>query len=202
MQVLPRWRYVLNLKTTINQSNRIPNPIPSASQLASFHSTNAFFEKWKNKFNSSDVREQQPSKDYIRYEVRQKRADTKKALKNIVFNGGFSKSRAESFPKIEADYTDQLNKKSRISPDRQAKRVHYKKLKQNQEKLNLDVQNMSSDFAEIKATMKDLIAAIAGLRLTKHGAVPATTESAAPLGAQNFGMEIPPPPDFCADRGS
>ncbi|KAL0379170.1 UNVERIFIED_CONTAM: hypothetical protein Sradi_3222500 [Sesamum radiatum] len=68
-------------------------------------------------------------RNYIRYAVRQKRADTKRALKSILFNGGCSTSRDESFAKIEADYADQLNKKSRIKPARQAKRAYHKKLK-------------------------------------------------------------------------
>ncbi|KAK4393831.1 hypothetical protein Sango_1853900 [Sesamum angolense] len=138
MQVLPRWRNVLIVKNTIAQSTSIVT-----THVASFHSTDAVFEKWKNKF-SFDVRgEQQPSKNYIRYAVRQKRADTKRALKSIFFNGGCSTSRDESFAKIEADYADQLNKKSRIKSARQAKRTYHKKLKRKHRK-----ENMFEDYDE------------------------------------------------------
>ncbi|KAI3451475.1 hypothetical protein Pfo_008140 [Paulownia fortunei] len=137
MQVLPRWRNVLILKNSITQSTRIATAATPPTHLASFHSTNAFFEKWKNKFNFDVRGDQQPSKNYIRYAVRQKRADTKKALKGILFNGGCSTSRAESFPKIEADYAEHLNKKSRIKPARQAKRAYHKKLKRKHRRENL-----------------------------------------------------------------
>ncbi|KAL3827739.1 hypothetical protein ACJIZ3_016541 [Penstemon smallii] len=125
MQVLARWRNVL-MKNTITQS-----ATPSNNHLGLFHSTDASFEKWKTKFNF-DVRgdKQPPSKDYIRYSVREKRANTKKALKNLLFNGGSSTSRFEdSFSKIEADYSDRMNKKSRMKPARQAKKAHHKKMK-------------------------------------------------------------------------
>ncbi|KAL6506015.1 hypothetical protein OROHE_022734 [Orobanche hederae] len=71
----------------------------------------------------------QQSMNYIRYTVRQKRADTKKALKSILFKGWRSTSRAESFLEIEADFAEQLNKKSRKKPACQAKRDNHKKLK-------------------------------------------------------------------------
>ncbi|PIN11573.1 hypothetical protein CDL12_15831 [Handroanthus impetiginosus] len=138
MQVLPRWRNILIPKNTITQSTRVAvAATTSTNHLASFHSTNVFFEKWRNKFNFDVGRDQQPSKNYIRYAVRQKRADTKKALKSILFNGGCSASKPESFSKIEADYADKLNKKSRIKPARQAKRAHHKKLKRKHRRENL-----------------------------------------------------------------
>ncbi|KAK6125619.1 hypothetical protein DH2020_040640 [Rehmannia glutinosa] len=128
MQVLRRWRNVLILKNSITQSTRVATVATPTTHSASFHSTSAFFEKWRNKFDS-DFRGDQSSKNYIRYAVRQKRADTKKALKNILFKGGCSTSKAESFPNIEADYAVQLNKRSRIKPARQAKRANHKKSK-------------------------------------------------------------------------
>ncbi|XP_022894164.1 uncharacterized protein LOC111408663 isoform X4 [Olea europaea var. sylvestris] len=73
--------------------------------------------------------------------VRQKRADAKKALKNLIFNGGCSKSTAETFHHIEAECEDQYNKKSRIKPARQARRAYHKKIKR---KLRRD--NMFEDF--------------------------------------------------------
>ncbi|MED6184909.1 hypothetical protein PIB30_051945 [Stylosanthes scabra] len=57
-----------------------------------FHSTPYSYDKWKSKWNS-DVRGsgQQPSKSHIKYVTRQKRADAKKALKNLLYNSGSSK---------------------------------------------------------------------------------------------------------------
>ncbi|CAA2978760.1 Hypothetical predicted protein [Olea europaea subsp. europaea] len=145
MQVIPRWRNILALNNPIIQSTWIATP--STAHLANFHSTDVSFEKWKNKWNP-DVSSQQPSKannpsqNYIRYAVRQKRADAKKALKNLIFNGGCSKSTAEeTFHHIEAECEDQYNKKSRIKPARQARRAYHKKIKR---KLRRD--NMFEDF--------------------------------------------------------
>ncbi|KAL5714942.1 hypothetical protein ACHQM5_016837 [Ranunculus cassubicifolius] len=46
-----------------------------------FHSTPPSLAKWKNKWNSN----------YVRYSVRQKRADAKKALKDLLYNSGCTK---------------------------------------------------------------------------------------------------------------
>ncbi|KAK6150712.1 hypothetical protein DH2020_015644 [Rehmannia glutinosa] len=133
MQVLPRWRNVFILKNSITQSTRVATVATPTTHSASFHSTSAFFEKWRNKFDS-DFRGDQSSK---------KRADTKKALKNILFKGGCSTSKAESFPNIEADYAVQLNKRSRIKPARQAKRANHKKSKRKHRR-----ENVFEDFDE------------------------------------------------------
>ncbi|KAL7102166.1 hypothetical protein ACP275_08G102200 [Erythranthe tilingii] len=138
MQVLTRWRNLLIFNNTITQSARIASPTTNS---APFHSTTAFFEKWKIKFNSDVKPDKQPPKNYIRYAVRQKRSDAKKALKHILFNGGCSTSTAESFPRIKADYEDLLNKKSRIKPARQAKRAYHKKMKRKHRR-----ENFSEDY--------------------------------------------------------
>ncbi|GMH23984.1 hypothetical protein Nepgr_025827 [Nepenthes gracilis] len=79
MQVVPRWRNLLILR----------NPVTySSTYFTSFHSTPIRNEKWKKKWNPDFGRGQQPSKNYIRYAIRQKRADAKKALKDLLFNGG------------------------------------------------------------------------------------------------------------------
>lgn len=59
--------------------------------VASFHSTPTSFEKWRNKWNDDVGSAQQPTKSYVRYQTRQKRADAKKALKDLLFSSGSSK---------------------------------------------------------------------------------------------------------------
>ncbi|KAJ4951606.1 hypothetical protein NE237_028438 [Protea cynaroides] len=78
-----RWRNILALRNSLSQTQ----PCHSAS----FHSTSASLEKWKNKWNWAGGRGQEPSKNYIRYATRQKRADTKRALKDILFKSGSPK---------------------------------------------------------------------------------------------------------------
>ncbi|KAK1432444.1 hypothetical protein QVD17_09340 [Tagetes erecta] len=64
----------------------------SSSFVASFRSTPASFDKWKHKWNnSSDFEDVKPSKTYVKYKTRQKRADAKKALKDVYFGSGSSK---------------------------------------------------------------------------------------------------------------
>ncbi|XP_073148801.1 uncharacterized protein [Henckelia pumila] len=143
MQVLSRWRIFVILEAPIAQYIRTAaSANPSTIYSASFHSTDACFEKWKHKFKVDGGSNQQQSKNCIRYAVRQKRADTKKALKNLLFNGGCSITKPEkSFSKIEADYGDQLNKKSRIKPAHQARRDKKTKRKHRRE-------NSCEDFDE------------------------------------------------------
>lgn len=69
---------------------------PSTSLLlffSQFHSTPASLVKWQSKWDigKGEGSNQQPSKTYIRYAVRQKRADAKRALKNLLLNGKPSK---------------------------------------------------------------------------------------------------------------
>lgn len=79
MQALPRCRSILILRNSVDFS---------VTQFASFHSTPVCNEKWKKNWNSDFKRGQQPSKNYARYATRQKRADTKRALKSLLFNCG------------------------------------------------------------------------------------------------------------------
>ncbi|XP_042492668.1 uncharacterized protein LOC122072165 [Macadamia integrifolia] len=76
-----RWRNILALRNSFSQT----------CYSASFHSTPASLEKWKNKWNWAEGRGQQPSKNYVRYATRQKRADTKRALKDLLYKSGSSK---------------------------------------------------------------------------------------------------------------
>ncbi|KAJ3681499.1 hypothetical protein LUZ60_015988 [Juncus effusus] len=55
---------------------------------AQFHSTQVSFAKWKNKWDCKhEKKDKKPSKNYVRYVVRQKRAEEKKALKNYLLYG-------------------------------------------------------------------------------------------------------------------
>ncbi|KAK9111231.1 hypothetical protein Scep_018750 [Stephania cephalantha] len=54
------------------------NSICPSSRISSFHSTPACSAKWKAKWDSS----------YVRYATRQKRADAKKALKDLLYASG------------------------------------------------------------------------------------------------------------------
>ncbi|KAH6773656.1 hypothetical protein C2S51_012060, partial [Perilla frutescens var. frutescens] len=108
-----RWRI-------FTQSTRLA---AAATHLASLHSTNALFDKWKNKFHPDVTRDQEPSK--IRFTVREKRAEAKRDLKSILYSGGCSTSRHE----IAGGYADQLNKKSRMRPAHHSKRAANKKSK-------------------------------------------------------------------------
>ncbi|XP_042018122.1 uncharacterized protein LOC121765902 [Salvia splendens] len=129
MQILQRCRNLLIINNAVTQSERLGI---AAAQFASFHSTNAVFEKWKNKFANGVRTDQESLKAYIKYTVRQKRADTNKALKDILCNGDYSTSRNE----IATGYADQLNKKSRIKPVHRSKRASHKKSKRNHRREN------------------------------------------------------------------
>lgn len=83
MQIVPKWRSFLILRNSLTQS--------ATPYVALFHSTAPSFEKWKSKWNSPDARAQQPSKTYIKYVTRRKRADTRRALGNLLFGSGSSK---------------------------------------------------------------------------------------------------------------
>ncbi|XP_023771214.1 uncharacterized protein LOC111919887 [Lactuca sativa] len=64
----------------------------SSSFAACFRSTPTSFEKWKSKWkNSLELGRPKPSKTYIKYKTRQKRADAKKALNDLFFRSGCSK---------------------------------------------------------------------------------------------------------------
>lgn len=77
---------------------------------------------------------ERPSKNYIRFETRQKRADTKRALKGLLFNDTFQ----DYFPNMKgkncanenADHSDSSKKKSRTkSSSRNANKAQYKRIK-------------------------------------------------------------------------
>ncbi|KAE8706818.1 root meristem growth factor 9-like isoform X1 [Hibiscus syriacus] len=87
MQIFRR-RNIFLLKNSL-----IPSFLPAKQKAAaatshggSFHSTPFTCEKWKNKWNFDKRSTQQPTKSYERYAIRQKRAETKRALRNLFFS--------------------------------------------------------------------------------------------------------------------
>ncbi|KAF7840066.1 chaperone DnaJ domain protein [Senna tora] len=79
-----RWRNLLSLKT------RILPATPPPSTSSAFHSTPCLSQKSKNKSNTDARRNKKPSKNHIRFVTREKRADAKKALKDLLYNSGSS----------------------------------------------------------------------------------------------------------------
>ncbi|PPD86072.1 hypothetical protein GOBAR_DD16992 [Gossypium barbadense] len=89
---IPRWRNVFLLKNSLVPpflSSKATATV-ATTHVASFHSTPITCEKWKSKWDFEERRTQQPTKNHIRYTVHQKRADTKSALKNLLYNSGCS----------------------------------------------------------------------------------------------------------------
>ncbi|CAH9071136.1 unnamed protein product [Cuscuta epithymum] len=89
MQAMRRWQkdsILILLSTKIAAASE-----SSATYSACFHSTPIWLEKRKSKWESDFRGNQQPpksNKNAIRYAVRQKRADSRKALKDLLFYGG------------------------------------------------------------------------------------------------------------------
>ncbi|XP_004306601.1 PREDICTED: uncharacterized protein LOC101290891 [Fragaria vesca subsp. vesca] len=121
MQV-PRWRNFMILRNSL-----IPSTC-TATRLASFHSTPSSFEKRKDKWNFDVKSSEQPSKNFIRYATRHKRADAKKALKNLLFNCGYCPK--VSYQHIQAeDASGSSPKNHRSNSYRHAQKSHHKKMK-------------------------------------------------------------------------
>ncbi|KAG6605274.1 hypothetical protein SDJN03_02591, partial [Cucurbita argyrosperma subsp. sororia] len=89
--LIPRFRTSLILKNSFIRSTL------AATHVASFHSTPASCDKWKSKWKFDDgVSGKEPSKNYVRYVTRQRRADAKKALKDLLYNSGSTFQNKES----------------------------------------------------------------------------------------------------------
>ncbi|KAI6699770.1 hypothetical protein NL676_014094 [Syzygium grande] len=129
MQV-PRWRNFVVIKNSLMASTS------GTVRAAGFHSTPATCEKWKNKWDSDFARGgQQPSKNYVRYATRQKRADAKKALKDLLLNSGSSrfsfqdKGPAWNFDETE-NQSDNCGNRGRSKPSSwRAGKSHQRKMK-------------------------------------------------------------------------
>lgn len=131
MQALPKWRNVVVVKGLLFQPEK-------AATLASIHSSTAassFYRRNANNSRSDGRSVQQPSKNYIRFATRQKRADTKRALKGLLFNDRFQ----DYFPNMKgksclkgdsADHSDSSKKKSCTkSSIRHANKAQRKRIK-------------------------------------------------------------------------
>ncbi|XP_010241707.1 PREDICTED: uncharacterized protein LOC104586235 isoform X2 [Nelumbo nucifera] len=143
MQV-PRWRNLLIFRSSLCQF----------SHSASFHSTPASLEKWKNKWKPN----------YVRYATRQKRADAKKALKDLLFKSGCSRfsfqddgqtwntnrRNKNSCSEGETDFSHGFTKQSR-SRKSSAKAAPYRSSHARKGKLRRD--SFSDDFDEHPETI-------------------------------------------------
>ncbi|KAG6738285.1 hypothetical protein NC652_040604 [Populus alba x Populus x berolinensis] len=83
---IPRWRNVILLKDSLVPAST--QSITTRNHFASIHSTPVACEKRKSKRVDDKRGSQQPSKDYIKFVRRQKRADEKRALKDFLYNNG------------------------------------------------------------------------------------------------------------------
>ncbi|TYI02165.1 hypothetical protein ES332_A11G251800v1 [Gossypium tomentosum] len=137
---IPRWRNVFLLKNSLVPpffSSKATATV-ATTHVASFHSTPVTCEKWKSKWDFEERRTQQPIKNHIRYRVHQRRADTKSALKNLLYNSGCSnvsfqdEVRTWKFDGTEGWDSDGSDKKrsSRYS-GRHAGKSNRKKVKRN-----------------------------------------------------------------------
>ncbi|XP_039063928.1 uncharacterized protein LOC120208849 [Hibiscus syriacus] len=102
---LPICRNLLLLKNSLvpTLAPSKPTTTVAAALVSSFHSTPVTCEKWKSKWNFDERSKQQTTKNYIRYPVHQKRADTKTSLKLLLHNSGCSKV---SFQDIDKEITE------------------------------------------------------------------------------------------------
>ncbi|XP_039002861.1 uncharacterized protein LOC120129426 [Hibiscus syriacus] len=135
---IPRCPNLLLLKNSLLPalSPSKPTTTVAAPLVASFHSTPVTYEKWKTKWNFDERSKQQTTKNYIRYTVHQKRADTKAALKHLLHNSGCSKVSFQDevqkwkFEGTEGQDSDGSDKKrrSRFS-GRHVQKSNHKKVK-------------------------------------------------------------------------
>ncbi|KAK4774019.1 hypothetical protein SAY87_029038 [Trapa incisa] len=128
--LIPRYRNLISVKNSFFASTS------AAVHSAGFHSTPFACQKWKQKWDSDFGKGQQPTKSYIRYSTRQKRADAKKALKDLLFRNGSCRVSFQDEDPIwkvdgaEADRPSNGGKRTRSKGASQhALKNHYKKMK-------------------------------------------------------------------------
>lgn len=105
-----------------------------AATAASIHSTTASSYRGNNNNRSDGGSVERPSKKYIRFATREKRADTKRALKGLLFNDRFQdylpNTKGKSCLNEEDDHSDSLKKESRtMSSSRHANKAQRKRIK-------------------------------------------------------------------------
>lgn len=137
---IPRWRNLSMIKNSLISST------PAATHFASFHSTPTSFHKWENKWKSDIRGGQEPTKNHIRYATRQKRADAKRALKDLLFKSGCSnfldeERHSSCYAKQEGQsYSSNKKGRSKFS-SHSAEKIHHHKLKR-----KLRRKSFSEDF--------------------------------------------------------
>lgn len=142
MQALPKWRCALILR------NGLTSDLPS-TQLSMFHSTPLSCGKWNPKSNARDTKRSHQGQDptnFIRYTIREKQTDAKKALNNLLRGGGcFRASREIAEPSRKANKSRRVAKEpndfSRFNDKvcskataRSARREHYRNRKLRRER--------------------------------------------------------------------
>ncbi|KAJ7945289.1 DnaJ domain containing protein [Quillaja saponaria] len=148
---IPRWQNFLVLRSSIISSTTI------STHVAAFHATPFSFEKWKNKWNSNDVRKgEQPSKSYIKYSTRQKRADAKKALNDLLYNSGASKfpfqdRKTWKIEGIENWYEDEDSHSD--SPSKKGHSNSFRRFGKSQNKSKRRRRRLSDDIGDDPETM-------------------------------------------------
>ncbi|XP_050208317.1 uncharacterized protein LOC126657648 [Mercurialis annua] len=102
---LGRWRNI-----SIIKSNLIPpfSQSTTKTQFASIHSTPTTAEKRKNKGHNNHTNGfQQPAKNYARYAIRERRADTKRALRDLLFRSGATRASLQDDDRLWASIPEQ-----------------------------------------------------------------------------------------------
>ncbi|XP_058090846.1 uncharacterized protein LOC131237194 [Magnolia sinica] len=129
------WKSLLILRNSVTQS----------SHFSLFHSTSVSLAKWKNKWTSYVERGQQPSKNHIRYATRQKRADSRKALKDLLFNSTSSKL---SFQDEDMTWTadEPISRNAEGKQPRAKKSARNSKSRNNGNKRRHRYENFSDDY--------------------------------------------------------
>ncbi|CAM8953740.1 unnamed protein product [Rhodiola kirilowii] len=134
---MQRWRNALNLRFSLGQ---MIESTPGGN-YALFHSTPCCCQKRRTKWD--DFRSSGKNvKEHIRFQIRQKRADSKKALRDLIDKGSFAKFTTEdwhSSRKFERvsdwdgepeDYSDNSSKKARTKhQSRSSEKVRKQRLR-------------------------------------------------------------------------
>ncbi|CAK9316343.1 unnamed protein product [Citrullus colocynthis] len=84
------------LRPSLFLQNSFIGSTSAATHVASFHSTPASCEKWKSKWKFDGGNGKEQSKKYVRYVTRERRADAKRALKDLLYNSGSTFQKKES----------------------------------------------------------------------------------------------------------
>lgn len=126
--VIPRWKNISILKSSIALQPSATHYSSRWAQFTWFHCTPIYSEKWKNKWKSAFRQPKHPSKNYIRYTRRQKRADAKRALKDILFKGGSSKIIVQNGKQEDHSNSSDWKSNSKSSADH-ASKARYRKMR-------------------------------------------------------------------------